>query len=373
MIIVALAGPPVLWTGLGLLFGWQMWVWGVLILATWVAMWVAWWLWSVMAARPAVRAVPEVPATAPPAPAAPTPAPPAEHPISKMQVRTAHDDYHFLFSCVVRWRPAQEGARQSHSNPAALAVNAIADRAAGIGAAFEPRDADRARCLLEAELGTARNDETGQLTVWAESMSLELSERDLARLDKLEEVRKEEELFERECGFERKVRTYLGDDVLTSVSNAVVWWLARNETAEKKRVEAAVGHIGTLRQLVSSATGAVETEDAPPARGQLTLDDAQVALSFETTTPPSPPGMPVARPEPDAVDHAVGIVEHLPDPQHQAVFTMNFARLLRQHGLDDAAVSITDRFDRPRPDESDSEADTPAEVDDDGTPEFATG
>ncbi|WP_253853447.1 hypothetical protein [Prauserella alba] len=290
-----------------------------------------------------------------------------------MQVRTAHDDYHFLFSCVVRWRPAHGGAEHHHANPAALAVNTIVDRAARIGAAFEPRDADRARYRLEADLGMSRSDETGQFNVWAEAMSLTLAERDQERLVKLDEVRKEEELFERECAFERKVRTYLGDDVLTSVSNAVIWWLARHETSEKKRVESAVGHIGTLRQLVSSATGGDEASEPVPARGQLTLDDAQVSLPFETATPPSPPSTPIARPEPDAVDHAVGVVEHVPGREHQAVFTMNFARLLRHHGLNDAAASITDRFDRPHPDESDSEADTPAEVDEDGTAEFAPG
>jgi hypothetical protein len=51
---------------------------------------------------------------------------------------------------------------------------------------------------------------------------------------------------------ERMVRSYLGEEVLTSVGSTVVWWLAQDPT----RVRETVDLIGTLAQLSAAANDA---------------------------------------------------------------------------------------------------------------------
>jgi hypothetical protein len=65
----------------------------------------------------------------------------------------------------------------------------------------------------------------------------------------LNDLRKDEEVWEHERQHERNKRHYLGDDVLKSAGSAVVWWLARHEN----EIERAVDMIGPLAQIAAAA------------------------------------------------------------------------------------------------------------------------
>lgn len=80
-------------------------------------------------------------------------------------------------------------------------------------------------------------------------VTLTLASADRDRLRKLNDLRKDEEIWEYERQYERNKRRYLGDDVLKSAGNAVVWWLARHED----EIEKAVDMIGPLAQIAAAA------------------------------------------------------------------------------------------------------------------------
>ncbi|MFJ8847627.1 hypothetical protein ACIRFF_32535 [Streptomyces cyaneofuscatus] len=98
-------------------------------------------------------------------------------------------------------------------------------------------------------MGVPLSDRSGRVKAPAADVTLPLAPADRERLRKLNDLRKDEELWEYERQHERNKRRHLGDDVLKSAGSAVVWWLARHEN----EIEKAVDMTGPLAQIVSAA------------------------------------------------------------------------------------------------------------------------
>ncbi|WP_420310803.1 hypothetical protein ACOB87_16070 [Streptomyces sp. YS-B37] len=182
------------------------------------------------------------------------PEPPAAPPYQETQLvdaplSSAADGYEFLFSATVWWRPAPDHAHLSDSACSTLAVSSVASRALEVVHREVPGRVNFARYLLEGELGVPLQDRSGQVTAFAADVTLSLTPADRERLQKLSDLRKDEEVWEYERQHERNKRRYLGDDVLKSAGSAVVWWLARHED----EIEKAVDMIGPLAQIAAAA------------------------------------------------------------------------------------------------------------------------
>lgn len=180
--------------------------------------------------------------------------PPEEPPYLETRVfdaplPSAVDGYEFLFSATVLWRATPEHVESSDGVSRALAEASIVDRAAEIVRCEDPGRADFARYLLDGALGVPLTDRSGRVTALAADLTLTLAPADRARLRRLSDLRKDEEVWEYERQRERNRRQYLGDDVLKSTGSAMVWWLARHED----EIERAVEMIGPLAQVSAAA------------------------------------------------------------------------------------------------------------------------
>ncbi|MFB6888031.1 hypothetical protein ACFCX4_01780 [Kitasatospora sp. NPDC056327] len=195
-----------------------------------------------------------VPAPAPDPVAHRAPEPPVEQPLRTTSVTgiplpSAVPDYDFLFSATVWWRQTPDPGGAVHAAPDTLAVEAVLERARAITEREQPGRSELLRHRLDGLLGTLSPDSSGTVVAMGGQVGLALPEADRARLDKLAEVRKAEEIWEYERRYERNRRAYLGEDVLRSPGSAVVWWLARND----EEVQGAVEMIGPLAQLAAAA------------------------------------------------------------------------------------------------------------------------
>lgn len=182
------------------------------------------------------------------APPPPQPVQPAHTPVQGLVLPSAQRDYRFLLDVTVLWRPSGVPG-VTHPRPDQLAIDAIRERATKFTERESAADSDLVAPRLATELSFPRPDLTGQLEVWAQSIALTIPADDRERLNKLAEVRKDEEVWEHKRAYERNVRAYLRDDVLSSTGSAVVWWLARDAT----RVQETVDLISTLAKLVAAA------------------------------------------------------------------------------------------------------------------------
>ncbi|MEV7653686.1 hypothetical protein AB0O39_05875 [Streptomyces anulatus] len=182
------------------------------------------------------------------------PAAPVEQPYQETQVidaplPSALDGYDFLFTATVWWKPVLDHAGRSDGASPALAAASVVSRAGEVVRHEEPGRASFAQYLLDGELGILLPDRSERVKAWAADVTLTLAPADRERLRKLNDLRKDEELWEYERQHERNKRRYLGDDVLKSAGSAVVWWLARHEN----EIEKAVHMIGPLAQIAAAA------------------------------------------------------------------------------------------------------------------------
>ncbi|MFF9150517.1 hypothetical protein ACF1BN_37330 [Streptomyces sp. NPDC014861] len=182
-------------------------------------------------------------------PAVPTELPYQEARVVDAALSSATNGYDFLFSATVWWRPVTDHAGQADSASSALAVSSVVSRALEVVRHEEPGRASFARYLLEGQLGFLLPDLSGRVKAMAADVTLTLAPADRERLQKLNDLRKDEEIWEYERQHERNKRRYLGDDVLKSAGSAVVWWLARHEN----EIEKAVDMIGPLAQVAAAA------------------------------------------------------------------------------------------------------------------------
>jgi hypothetical protein len=286
------------------------------------------------------------------------------------------DGYDFLFSATVWWRPIAGHVDRSDSASAALAMSSVVRRAREVVCHEEPARASFARYLLEEELGVPLPDRSGRVTAQATDVTLALSPADRERLRKLNDLRKDEEIWEYERDHERNKRRYLGDDVLKSTGSAVVWWLTRHED----EIEKAVAMIGPLAQISAAAND----EEVPELFRHLLVPPVD-AQSGATVGGPrwggGPDGGMFAREEEVGVsDRLVLLLAALglkPDMDEYTVFVHRVVRSLEVTGLDAAAEEIR-RTLLPMPDEHEDEqpwGGPSGEPDAAGTwePDFAAG
>ncbi|WP_030208331.1 hypothetical protein [Streptomyces sp. NRRL S-87] len=243
MLFVALCGlaPAVL----GNQLNWSAWLWGFMCMVTASGS-----LLLVMVAPSGGRAsVDRHEPSEPEPPTAPTEQPYQETRVVDAALPSAADGYDFLFSATVWWRPVPGHADRSDAVSPALAVSSVVRRALEVVQREEPGRASFAQYLLEGELGVPLPDQSGRVKALAVDVTLALASADRERLRKLNDLRKDEEVWEYERHHERNKRRYLGEDVLKSAGSAVVWWLARHEN----EIEKAVDMIGPLAQIAAAA------------------------------------------------------------------------------------------------------------------------
>ncbi|MEV7305426.1 hypothetical protein AB0N67_04225 [Streptomyces microflavus] len=182
------------------------------------------------------------------------PAPPAEVPYQEtsivvVPVQSAVEDCPFLFSASVWWRPAGRFALSSHGNPAALAATSVLQRVQSMTLAEDPGRCTFLERSLEGLLGTPALDDSGLVVAYATDVRLVLRPRDQQHLEELDGLRKAAGSWESRRQHERNLREYLGEDVLRSPGNAVVWWMARHDD----QIERAVDMIAPLTVLSAAA------------------------------------------------------------------------------------------------------------------------
>ncbi|MGC5563671.1 hypothetical protein ACPYPG_12580 [Streptomyces sp. FR-108] len=86
----------------------------------------------------------------------------------------------------------------------------------------------------------------------AENLQLVLVQQDQERLDKLADVRKDEEAWVHQRKYEQSRRRYLGEDVLKNTGSAVVWWLTRY--CNSRRPPQTAGARWTTASVAESST-----------------------------------------------------------------------------------------------------------------------
>jgi hypothetical protein len=273
------------------------------------------------------------------------PAPPTEQPYQESRVidaalQSAADGYEFLFSATVWWRPVLDHAEQSDGASSALAVSSVLSRALQVVQHEEPDRASFARYLLEGELSVPLPDRSGRVTAQAADVTLALAPADRERLRKLNDLSKDEEIWEYKRQYERNKRRYLGDDVLKSAGSAVVWWLARHED----EIEKAVNMIGPLAQI----TAAANDEEVPELFRHLLVPPMDARRGATVGGPlwggEEQGGARFDREEEVAVsDRLLLLLTALglkPDMDEYTVFVHRVVRNLESVGLDEAAEEV---------------------------------
>lgn len=178
--------------------------------------------------------------------------PPATAAITPVRLSSSLDGIPFAFACTVHWLPQGYGPGTAHAEPSALAVQAVLERARQVTELHHPEDNVAAAHVLASALGHPMPDSTNAVTAWATSIKLTVGEEHRTHLQDLSALRRQRHLEVLRIDNERLVRSYLGEEVLTSVGSTVVWWLAQDRT----KVREAVDLIGTLAQLSAAANDA---------------------------------------------------------------------------------------------------------------------
>ncbi|EYT84213.1 hypothetical protein CF54_02770 [Streptomyces sp. Tu 6176] len=353
LLFVALCGLAP--AALGSLLHWSPWLWGFMCMVTASGS-----LLLVMTVLSSGRTPAVAYDPAPPEP----PAAPVEQPYQETRVidaalPSAVDGYDFLFSATVWWRPVPDPSGWSDGASPALAVSAVISRAMEVVHREEPGRANFARYVLEGELSVPLQDLSGRVEARTADVTLALAPADRDRLQKLRDLRKDEEVWEYERQHERNKRRYLGDDVLRSTGSAVVWWLARHED----EIEKAVDMIGPLAQI----TAAANDEEVPELFRHLLVPPVDARTEATVGGPLwSDPGQGGA-----AFDREreVGVPERLlllleavglkPDMDEYTVLVHRVVRSLEAAGLHEAAEEIRRTvLPAPAPDDEEDPDDT---------------
>jgi len=259
--------------------------------------------------------------------------------LSRVAVPSGATDYDFVLTATVRWYPVEGPADAPLVNPGGLAAEAVLERACKITSQREPGRYSLVQHELNGVLGTMELDASHRLWAMAESVVLNLAERDQERLDKLAAVRKDEQVWEHERRWEQSKRTYLGEDVLKDPGSTVVWWLARND----EQVERTVNDLGLLAQLSSAANN----QDVP--------ERFQHIVPFPVPAPvpalvdgEGPAG--TASGEPVSGDHLDAFLRSAgfpPEDPRRPLLVRQMAEHVAEHGSADVAEELLQRFDAP--------------------------
>ncbi|MBZ6252844.1 hypothetical protein KVH27_31340 [Streptomyces olivaceus] len=180
---------------------------------------------------------------------------------------------------------------------------------------------------------------TGHLRAMAENIQLVLAEQDQERLDKLADVRKDEEVWVHQRKYEQSRRRYLGEDVLKDTGSAVVWWLTKND----EHVEHTVNDLTLLAQLTSAAN-----DTDIPAR----LQDLISQQVGEPTTPTFPGEEPPSAPQgrETATMHLSDFLDSIgftDGDVRRSMLAAQIAGLIKEQNRHETAEEIQHRFDPP--------------------------
>ena len=278
----------------------------------------------------------------------PEPEPPRREPFADVSVRSAVPDYWFLLSGTAFWLPNPRVADGGHWNPGAVAKDAVVSRAAEVLRQAQPDEHSALTERLNAVLGVAIVDPSGNVQAWGGDLQVALADSDQKRLHRLADVRKEVEVWEHERNHERNVREYLGADVLSSPGSAVVWWLARHLEDQDSGLHAAVENIGPLRQLTFAAhqAGTPEWPNADSAWSAPVAGyhfapalDSAYAVNGGSETGRSRGQRLVDLLVETTADH---------EQDERDLFVEQQARLLEAHGCRQEAAMLRERFDLAR-------------------------
>lgn len=262
LLIGMVAGAIVIPSVLGIALSGPLWVWGGIVILLLVGVvFVGAWL-----RERQYRSQPR--AQSPQRQQAPPDVEPTQEVLPTVSLDSADRDYRFQFSATVLWRRMPTGIGPPHADPRDLAINSILARAREVTSIARPEDHARLGHQLGAALGAMTPDPSHYIVASAKEITLTVPEADVDRLAKLIELRKEERYWEHQRNHERNVRAYLTDDVLSSTSSAVVWWLANHPD----QVEENVRLIDSLARLVEVAhehpnhvDGLLNQRSLPPA------------------------------------------------------------------------------------------------------------
>ena len=263
---------------------------------------------------------------------APAAAPTSSNPITAVSLPSSLADVPFTFGCTVHWRSTRPVLGDAHAVPAAVAAEAILDRARQISATYRPDDGAVVHALASA-LGHPASDATDHLVTWATTVSAAPDQQAREHLQELAMLRRQRHIQEQRIDNERLVRSYLGDDVLRSVGSAVVWWLARDD----RQVRETVDLIGTLAQLSAAANNAEpdqrfsrDTHEAGPAG-----PSSAVTFVADSTRD--------VEPEPLQTRTATDLLPD-PDDSENTLFGHQYADLLDRHEHPDLAGRVRHRY-----------------------------
>lgn len=257
--------------------------------------------------------------------------PPEQDVVTDLAVHSNKPEYQFLLSARVYWQRVA-GVDLAHAAPRALAVDAVRVRANAITRDISPLSATEAQYRLAAELGITRPDPTGRIRVWADEVTVRIPDSDAQRLQRLSDLRKDDEVWEYERHRERRLRHYLASEVLTSPGSAVVWWLAQHPD----KIREADQLVDTFVRLSNAIHGGVVTDH----------------LSYETQMPSQ---VNAERSEP--VDELVATLFPDPNSSERILFVGDLAQLADDYGRHDVATQLRNRFDLPEPSPDDQNDD----------------
>ncbi|MFC4865885.1 hypothetical protein [Streptomonospora arabica] len=269
--------------------------------------------WAAERDEPARRPVAEEPVT------------PRRTHLAKVGLPSSHPEYEVLLSAVVSWRSVRDTGPGTDGRAKSL----IVEMSAALTSQEAPEDHELTRHRLAAELGQVHRDRESGIEVWADEVRLELREDDAERLQRIRDLRKDEEIRGLERTAERSLRRYLKSDMLSDPGQAVLWWLAR----DPENLHDTVSEIGTLSRL-AAAVGGTEIP-------RLYLDLAGGVPSASVSEPPWDPA-----PRPEEMDHSPPMFDRFTGdeggtgPNAASVGTVND----RQDGSDAGPRGTAQRF-----------------------------
>ncbi|WP_016905516.1 hypothetical protein [Streptomyces xiaopingdaonensis] len=291
-----------------------------------------------------------------------------EERLTAVTLHSAEEDYDFLFSAVVRWRPLVEPL--CSPSPGALAVSAVVERAAQLTRQLPPDRCSLGQYQLRGALAAMVPEPTGEVEAMAEHVSLTLAESDAQRLERLATVRKEESVWEHERRWETSRREYLGGDVLQDPGRAVVWWLSRNNDDVRRTVD----DIDLLARLSSAANNQRVPEEFKDLVHPLaTVPEQEASPAAGTWAAPD-----LASTAAEHVEEALREWGWKTGDPETAYATQHFAEFLRRMGKDQDADRLLQHFLGPEwpgepPEETPGGTDTAPPPTDEDIPDRPTG
>lgn len=243
--------------------------------------------------------------------------PPATAKVADLALDSAVRGYRFLMSATVSWQPIAD-TEPVHADPRALAVEAARARAVAITREVPPLAVTEAEYRVAAELGIPRPIPAGGIRVWARDVTVRLPHSDLERLQRIDELRKDDDVWQQERHRERRLRAYLASEVLVTPGNAVVWWLAQNPDKVREAAEL----VDAFTRLSNTVHGSSLNGDSPGG-------------ATPTGPCPAEPGEPADQ-----------LVDDLfPDPADpkRVLFVRDLAGLAEEYGRADTATRLRER------------------------------